>query len=103
MLKLQGVIQRERGEPRDAVALLESAQELALGSGDTLLYAESMLELGETWARLGEPMRARSLWEQARSYFQELGAVMQTVDVQRRLADHPARSTPPTSPREDAA
>ena len=85
VLKLRGMITRDRGDARRAVTLLESAQELALESGETLLYAEAMLELGDTWMRIDEAARARSLWEQARSYFRELGAVMQSVAVERRL------------------
>lgn len=101
--KYRAVIRREQNALDEAMTLLATAQDLAVESGDTLLCAEILRELGDTWAAKGDIKRAVGCWEQARVHFLELGAVLESVEVQRKLRTHHASGDPMASGERESA
>ena len=84
--KLLGVLERAEGRFSAAIERLEESQDLAVESGDLLLNAEIMRELGDTWQELGDSERAAGHWQQAGGYFRELGAVVDAVEIESRMS-----------------
>jgi tetratricopeptide (TPR) repeat protein len=84
-LKLQAIIERERGKLELALEYLSEARDLAHEGQDALLHAEVLREMGETKRSTGDFARARTLWEDALSRFESLDATLDAADMRERL------------------
>ena len=60
-LKLKAILLRKSGSERRVIEILESAHDLAIEAGDTLLTAEVTRELGDAWEAVGDLPRAIGL------------------------------------------
>jgi len=84
-LRVLGMIARERGTLKRAVALLEEGRSLMAprrGSGE---YARTLVELARTVARMGRREEARRLMEESLAIYRRLGA-LPLVQVAQQLA-----------------
>ena len=84
-LKYRAIIEREQGKLEASVDSLDEAGRLAEKTGDKLLRAEILRELGETLGRGGQIAQARLHLEYALRVFTELDAVLDVVDTRRKL------------------
>jgi hydrogenase-4 transcriptional activator len=57
-----------KGQPREAIKMLDRAVEICERSGDNHYIAEAQLRLSEAWLEIGEIGQARSLVESVKSY-----------------------------------
>jgi len=89
-LKFLGIIERNRRQYDRSADALSQARRLAGESGDVLLSAELLSELGETWRRRGDAREARAAWQEAESVFAGVGARVDASGVRGRLATLPA-------------
>lgn len=84
-LKLLSVIHRDTSRLDRAREALGEAHDLARRGHDRLLAAEIVAEQGEIQLRSGQPSEARALWTLALAEFQALDAVIDVVQLRRKL------------------
>jgi len=89
-LRWQAAAERHRGDLDGAMQQLQRARSLAREAEDALVVAEILGDIGDLCRERGERERARVVWKDALSGFQQFGASADVRTITNRLAALPA-------------
>jgi tetratricopeptide (TPR) repeat protein len=77
-------VRHQQGRYAEAIDCYDEAVALFAANGDPYMWANTLENLGATYAAAGPPERARACWLQAAALFADVGDDERALAVRRR-------------------